>query len=375
MGYGGHRRVLVVLHEPHFGGATLSVLRIVPLLEERGWRFAFWVPPGEVFDELRRTHDRVEGTVRYVHWEPFTLRLPPGPRARLASLPGYFRRYAGFLRRMSPTVVHANTLTALAEAGVARLAGYPTLLHVHEMMPGGPMGRFLPRAARVAATEIAGVSAANAAPLAGGRKRPRVVYGSAPLPPERPERPAAPDPVVVGTVGVVSRRKGTDLFVEAARIVRERTGAPVEFRIVGARDEGDAEWVDSVLDAAGPLGVVHKAGIDVLEELRAWDVFVLPSRSDPFPNGVLEAMASGVPVIGTRVDGLAEQITPEVGLLTAPDDAADLARAMLALIESPESRERMGAAARRRVVENFTHEHQADLLEQAYEATMAAGRR
>jgi glycosyltransferase involved in cell wall biosynthesis len=371
MGHDGERRVLVVIHEPHFGGATLSVLRIVPLLEERGWRFAFWVPaPGAVYDELRRTHDIVDGTVRYVHWEPFTLRLPPGPRARLASLPGYFRRYGRFLRRVRPALVHANTLTAVAEAGFARLAGYPTLLHVHEMMPGGPMGSILPRAARVAATEIAGVSAANAAPLAVGRRRPRIVYGSTPVPAERPPRPAEPDPIVVGTVGVVSRRKGSDLFVDAARIVRERTGRRVEFRMIGARDEGDDEWVDGVIEAASALGVARKEGIDVLAELRDWDVFVLPSRADPFPNAVLEAMASGLPVVGTRVDGLAEQITEDTGLLTTPDDPADLARAILTLIESPESRASMGAAARRRVAKDFTHERQADLLEDAYRAAI-----
>lgn len=368
--------MLVVLHEPHFGGATLSVLRIVPLLERRGWTFAFWVPaPGAVFDELRRTHELVDGTVRYVDWEPFTLRLPPGPRERLASLPGYFRRYVRFLRRVRPSLVHANTLTALAEAGVARLAGFPSLLHVHEMNPAGPMGRVLPLAASAAATEIAGVSAANAAPFARRRKAPRVVFGSAPIPPERPARPPDPDPLVVGTVGVVSRRKGTDLFVEAARMVRERSPRDVEFRIVGALDEGDAEWVSGVMASARELGVVHRSGIDVFAELRDWDVFVLPSRSDPFPNATLEAMATGLPVVGTRVGGLPEQITAETGLLTAPGDAAELARAVIALIEDPERRARMGAAARRRVAENFTQDHQADLLEDAYAAAIGGRRR
>jgi glycosyltransferase involved in cell wall biosynthesis len=375
MSHGGERRVLVVLHEPHFGGATVAVLRIVPLLERRGWTFAFWVPaPGAVFDELRRTHELVDGTVRYVDWEPFTLRLPPGPRERLASLPGYFRRYVRFLRRVRPSLVHANTLTALAEAGVSRLAGYPSLLHVHEMNPGGPMGRLLPVAAGAAATEIAGVSAANAAPF-GRRRAARVVFGSSPIPPERPPRPADPDPLVVGTVGVVSRRKGTDLFVEAARRVRELSGRNVEFRVVGALDEGDADWVSGVMAAARDIGVVHKAGIDVFEELRDWDVFVLPSRSDPFPNATLEAMATGIPVVATRVGGLPEQITADTGLLTAPEDAGGLAQAVVTLLEDPVLRTRMGAAARRRVAENFTQDHQADLLEAAYDATIGGRRR
>lgn len=372
----GGRRVLVVLHEPHFGGATLSVLRILPLMEERGWSFAFWVPaPGAVHDELRRTHELVDGTVRYVHWDPYTLRLPPGPLARLATMPGYFRRFGRFLRRVRPELVHANTVTAIPEAAFSRLARYPTLLHVHEMVPPGPVRHFLPRMARASATTLAGVSAANAARLGDGRKRPRIVHGSAPIPPERPPRPAEPDPIVVGTVGVVARRKGTDLFVDAARIVRERSGRNVEFHIVGGRDEGDPGFVDAVLERARAAGIVHRNGIDVLAELPGWDVFVLPSRDDPFPNAVLEAMATGLPVIGTRVDGIAEQITPDTGLLTEPDDAAGLARAILALIDDPAGRGRMGAAGRRRVSENFTAERQADLLDEAYRATIAeAGR-
>jgi hypothetical protein len=41
---GDRRRVAVVLHEPQLGGATTSLLRVLPLLEARGWEFCFWVP-------------------------------------------------------------------------------------------------------------------------------------------------------------------------------------------------------------------------------------------------------------------------------------------------------------------------------------------
>ena len=48
----------------------------------------------------------------------------------------------------------------------------------------------------------------------------------------------------------------------------------------------------------------------MFERLARWDAFVLPSRSDPFPISMLEAMASGLPVVGTRRDGIAEQSRP-----------------------------------------------------------------
>jgi glycosyltransferase involved in cell wall biosynthesis len=95
-------------------------------------------------------------------------------------------------------------------------------------------------------------------------------------------------------------------------------------------------------------------------------VFVLPSREDPFPIVVLEAMALGLPVIGTSVDGIAEQITPDVGSLVPPDDPDALADAISDLAGSAERRRMLGAAARERVIRNFTVEHQAHLIGEAY---------
>jgi glycosyltransferase involved in cell wall biosynthesis len=362
----GGREVLVAFHEEVLGGATRSLLGAVPALERRGWRFVFWAArPSELFDALAGRDHEVHGARRPVAYGLRRLRAPPGPRARLAALGPYL----GTLRRLvadrRPALVHANSLYALAEAAAARAAGAPVLLHVHEIVPGGAKGAAARAVARAVARERVAVSAASAASLRDPRAR--VVFEAA----DPPAAPAtirdAPRPFVVGTVGAISRRKGSDVFVEAARRVLARTDA-VAFRMLGAaRDPLDPAWGERVLDDARRLGIEHGVVDDAAAAVASWDAFVLPSREDPFPLAMLEAMAAGVPVIGSAAGGIPEQVAPGCGVLVPPGDPGALADAILALAAAPAAeRAAMGAAARDRVAARFTVEHQAAGLHAAY---------
>lgn len=370
------REVSAVFHETVLGGATLSVTRLVPLLEDRGWRFRFWAPrPSPLFEELRARGLPVEGAPRPVAYSLAALRLPPGAVGRLRATPGYVRSFRSWLRASRVDVLHANSLLTLVEATAATRLGVPILFHVHEMLPSGPRGRIARSIAHRLPGEVVGVSQACAARLAGGGKPVRVVYESAPIPDRPPHRFPRPGHTVVGTVGVVSTRKGSDVFVEAARLVREREPG-VEFRMVGAAtDELEVAWAERLLGRAGDLGIVTEHRADVPARLAEWDVFVLPSRSDPFPISMLEAMGSGLAAIGTEVDGIAEQLTPETGILVPPDDPRSLADAIVALHRDPGRRAELGAAARARVLASFTLEHQAAGLHEAYLAALRAQER
>jgi len=93
----------------------------------------------------------------------------------------------------------------------------------------------------------------------------------------------------------------------------------------------------------------------------------LPSRQDPFPIAMLEAMAHGLPVVGTRIDGIAEQIAPTCGVLMPPESPVALADAIVALArQSVTDRAAMGAAARKRVADCFSIDRQAMQLAEAY---------
>jgi glycosyltransferase involved in cell wall biosynthesis len=368
----GERTVAVVIHESVHGAATRSVTQMVPLLERRGWSFVFWVPrPSALFDELSESGFAVWGAPAQIEYSASAWRLPPGARARLAGIPPYLRGFSSFLGEGSPDLVHANSIHTSAEALVARAQGRAVLLHVHEMLRPGLMGAML-RSAAWRLHEVVAVSLASAIPLAHRGAWPRIVYESAPV----PEKPVPvrenPRPFVVGTAGAVSTHNGTDIFIEAARRVLARSDA-FRFEMVGPPFESpESGQARQLLEHAAEVGVEHRPAADVLECGKRWDAFVLPARRDPFPIAMLEAMASGLPVIGAGRDGLAEQIEDGCGVLVEPESPDALAEAIVGLADKPaKARRAMGRAARERVGGHFNLERQVDAMHDAYLCALA----
>ncbi len=362
-------RVALVLHEPGLGGATNAILRALPALERDGWEFCVWAPqPGPAADVLRARGHRVGGEPRPARYSLRALREPPGAWARAGAVPGYLRRFARFLADEAPDLVHANTVVTLPEAIVARASGRASLLHVHEMLLDGPRARAAIGLAR-RLDGVATVSEACAAPLRARGVRALVVTAGidAPAPAPVPVAARNRERVVVGTLGTVSERKGSDVFVAAAqRLLRERRD--VEFRLVGPPAAGpDAAWASEVVARARAAGVRWSVTDDPMGELRGWDIFVLASRRDPFPLAVLEAMASGLPAVVSAVDGVPEQVDPDCAVLVAPGDEDALTGAVRGLLDDPVAREAMGRAGAARAAQRFTPARHARELTAAYE--------
>jgi glycosyltransferase involved in cell wall biosynthesis len=152
------------------------------------------------------------------------------------------------------------------------------------------------------------------------------------------------DRLVAGVAANLEYWKGIDVLLEAARLAKR----PLRLEIYGvgskqAKLERQAQGLDA-----------HFNGF-VQDPLTGLDVLVQPSRADNLPLAILEAMAAGLPVIGTRVGGIPELVVDrETGLLVEPERPEELAAALDSLAADPELRAELGRRGRERVQEHFS---------------------
>ncbi len=155
-------------------------------------------------------------------------------------------------------------------------------------------------------------------------------------------------PMEVGMVGRVTHQKNIEMFL---RVVVEMRGEPVRFTLIGAGHYADDRARLEAAMAATGVGAEELTVLDWMphEELLAWkercDAIVLTSRYESYGYVLAEAAARGVPVVGTRVDGLRDIVLEErTGLLVDPDDHRGMAAALRSLAD-PTVRASYGRAA------------------------------
>jgi glycosyltransferase involved in cell wall biosynthesis len=166
-----------------------------------------------------------------------------------------------------------------------------------------------------------------------------------------------PDAPVVGFVGRLTRDKGLPELVEAFdAILAARPQA--HLLLVGWFDASDDALGHALRSRIKQHPRIHMTGFvaDTAPYYRVMDVLVLPTWREGFPNVVLEAAASGIPVVTTLCTGSRDAVVPEVtGLLIPPGYPAAIREAVLQLLRNPERRCRMGEAARAWVLENYVN--------------------
>lgn len=174
----------------------------------------------------------------------------------------------------------------------------------------------------------------------------------------RPHPPDSDVPVVTLAARML-RDKGVEEFAEAARALQSR-GVRARFRLAGGLDPTNPTGIaEARLRAWHEEGIVEWLGhcTDMPAVWNATDIACLPSYREGLPKALLEALASGLPVVATDVPGCRETVEPGAnGLLVPARDSRALADALEQLIASPELRARFGRRSREKAVTEFSDE-------------------
>ena len=176
--------------------------------------------------------------------------------------------------------------------------------------------------------------------------------------------------IVFGSVARLVHQKGHTFLLEAIAAVKPNF-PNARWKFVGdgyKREELEQQAVDLQIN-----DVVEFKGnqTNVAEQLATFDVFVLPSLWEGFPNVLLEAMAAGLPVIATSVEGTVELVGNETtGLFVSKEDPDALSAAMEKMLRNPGLIKEYGNAGRKRVEDCFSVEKQLAEFEELYDSLL-----
>ena len=285
-------------------------------------------------------------------------------------------RFARWCRSLNLAVVHTAALPSnVFGLPAAALARVPVRVgNRREINPDkSPLAIALQRAAYACAhvviansravadrLQLEGVPRRKVAVIPNGLDRSQFVSGA-----RRARRRA------IVTVANLRAEKGHDVLIDAApEILRRFPDARFEF-------VGDGPMREPLRARAVARGVSHALTFsgycdDVPAKLAAADVFVLPSRSEAFPNAVLEAMAAGLPIVASAVGGILELIDGgRNGVVVPPGDSGALTQALCTILGDPPAAARLGDAARADAESHYSFDRMVSAFERRYLTELA----
>jgi glycosyltransferase involved in cell wall biosynthesis len=181
----------------------------------------------------------------------------------------------------------------------------------------------------------------------------------------------APESLLIGTVGEIKPQKGHEDFLRAAALIAREKGS-AHFIIAGADATAKGEHQRALEGLVRELGLtsrVHFTGwLKAIAPLMAsLDLYISASHTESFGLAIVEAMASGLPVVATDTAGALEIIdAEETGLIVPVGDPQALAACVLDLLGDEEKRARLKTAARARARERFSLDRMVDQTERVY---------
>lgn len=370
-----------VLHRFDTGGLENGVVNLINHMPEHAFRHVV-VALTEVTDFRTR------------------LRREDVPCIALHKMPGHgiklYPRIWRLWRELRPAIVHTRNLAALEMQPAAWAAGVPVRIHGEHGRDVGDLdgsNRHHQRIRRLYSPFVHRYVALSkdlqdylVRRVGIGSRRIVQVYNGVDTDRFRPPAAGAggavgmplggPGQFVIGTVGRMQAVKNQTLLTRA--FVRALALAPdlkPRLRLALVGDGPLRADCQALLDAAGLSSLAWLPGEhdDVPVVMRGLDAFVLPSLGEGISNTILEAMASGLPVVATAVGGNAELVADgRTGWVTPSDDVEAMAAALISLARDPDAARAMGRAGRTEVERRFSLKSMVQAYQDLYEQSLHA---
>lgn len=371
--------VLHLVHRFSVGGLENGVVNLINGLPHERWRHAV-VALTEVDPTFARRIQRADVDCLALH-------KPPGQSV------WQFPRLWRLFRRLRPSIVHTRNLAAVEMQMPAWAARVPGRVHsehgrdIDDVDGTNPRHIALRRLSRpfvdryIALSrdlsdylrQRVGVDPGRLEQIYNGvdTRRFAVVPQRAPIAGSPFNDPAL---WLVGTVGRQVPVKAQTLLVDAfIAALQQRPALRERLRLVLVGDGPLRADCAARLDAASASELAWFAGErnDVPDVMRGLDCFALPSLVEGVSNTILEAMASGLPVVATRVGANADLVDDGVGgVIVASGDATAMAQALAALADDPARAQAMGRAGRSRVEQRFSLDAMLNSYERVYRTAL-----
>ncbi len=306
---------------------------------------------------MRRKYFNIKGIINY-----------------LFGLVKYSKQLTLIAKERNIDIVHTSTAATFEGSLICKKLGIPHLWSIHEIIIKPKImyrltSRWISKNASITITDSSAVKEHLLASKLFNQNDIHVIYNGVDSNRFKPENDCLylrdewniPDnAVVIGMMGRVNSWKGQLEFLEAANIVMSKR--PNVFTVfIGSAFDGE-EWREQELSnaiAKSPFRcrIINKGYRTDSEGIyKLFDIFVLPSTNpDPFPTVVLEAMATGKPIVAYKHGGVCEMISDgENGLLAEVRNPKDLSLKIMTLIDDEGLRSKMGKASRERLLNKFS---------------------
>lgn len=364
------QRVLHVINGEHYAGAERVQDLLAAALPQFGFEVVFAAIKPDQFPSRRKNQ---------------------GARLYETPMRGKFdltaaRAVAHIAQREQCCLIHTHTVrSAMVGRLAARSTGLPMIHHLHSPTSGDTthsfrnfVNAFIERRSignLAAAIAVSKSLAAYGTGMGIPSEYVHVVHNGVPIVPTLAERPTPVGTWTIGCMALFRPRKGLEVLIEALAELR-RNGVDAHLCAVGRFETPDYER--TIHELAVRLGVEHAIAwrgfrSDIAAELAAMDLFVLPSLfGEGLPMVVLEAMSYGIPVVGTRVEGVPEAVRENIdGLIATPGDPHSLADQIQRVIAGEADWQALRSSAYRRQSEHFSDLSMAAATAEVYRRVLA----